>query len=146
MSYGGPAEVSPSGRPVEGQPEGGVYEWYRRGLDLLGGGHADAAVTLLERAVAAEPGSRSLLEALGRAQHDAHRYDAAVDTFTRLIEVNPTDDYAQFGLGLAAGRAGRLELAAEHLALAVAMRPDLAHYGVALRGIRARRRRLGGAA
>jgi hypothetical protein len=57
--------------------------------------------------------------------------------FTALIGVNPTDDYAQFGLGLAASRAGELQLAAEHLALAVAMRPDLGHYARALRRVRA---------
>ena len=122
-----------------GQPDGGVYEWYQRGLQLLGDGHPDAAATLLERALAAEPGSRSVLEALARAQYGAHRYRAAMDSFTRLISVNPTDDYAQFGLGLAASRAGDLETAAEHLALAVAMRPDLGHYARALRGARARR-------
>jgi Flp pilus assembly protein TadD len=58
--------------------------------------------------------------------------------FTALVAVSPTDDYAHFGLGLAAGRAGELPLAAEHLALAVAMRPDLGHYARALRGVRAR--------
>ena len=122
-----------------GQPDGGVYEWYQRGMQLLGDGHPDAAATLLERANAAEPGSRSVLEALARAQYDAGRYRAAMDSFTRLITVNPTDDYAQFGLGLSASKAGELELAAEHLALAVAMRPDLTHYARALRGVRARR-------
>ena len=122
-----------------GQPDGGVYEWYQRGLQLLGAGHPDAAATLLERAHAAEPASRSVLEALARAQYDAGRYQAAMASFDRLITVNPTDDYAQFGLGLAASRAGALERAAEHLALAVAMRPDLGHYARALRGVRARR-------
>ena len=122
-----------------GQPDGGVYEWYQRGMQLLGDGHPDAAATLLERANAAEPGSRSVLEALARAQYDAGRYRAAMDSFTRLNTVNPTDDYAQFGLGLSASKAGELELAAEHLALAVAMRPDLTHYARALRGVRARR-------
>ena len=122
-----------------GQPDGGVYEWYQRGLQLLGDGNPDAAATLLEQAVAAEPASRSVLEALARAQYDAGRYRAAMDSFGRLIAVNPTDDYAQFGLGLAASRAGDLETAAEHLALAVAMRPDLGHYARALRGVRARR-------
>ena len=122
-----------------GQPDGGVYEWYQRGLQLLSDGNPDAATTLLERAIAAEPGSRSVLEALARAQYDAGRYRAAIDSFSQLITVNPTDDYAQFGLGLAASRAGELELAAEHLALAVAMRPDLTHYARALRGVRARR-------
>ncbi|GAB4083249.1 tetratricopeptide repeat protein [Modestobacter muralis] len=122
-----------------GQPDGGVYEWYQRGLQLLGDRNPAAAATLLERAVAAEPTSRSAREALARAQYDAGRYHDAIDSFTHLIAANPTDDYAQFGLGLAASRAGELELAAEHLALAVAMRPDLDHYARALRGVRARR-------
>jgi Flp pilus assembly protein TadD len=124
--------------PEETAPEGGVYEWYRRGLQLLGEGHPAAAATLLARAAADEPGSRSILEALGRAQYDAGRYEEAMTTFMTLTSVNPTDDYAHFGLGLAAGKAGELRLAAEHLALAVAMRPDLGHYASALRGVRAR--------
>ena len=122
-----------------GSPDGGVYEWYQRGLQLLGNGDPAAAATLLARAAEAEPGSRSILEALARAQYDAGRYEEAIISFTQLIAVNPTDDYAQFGLGLAASRAGQLGLAAEHLALAVAMRPDVSHYARALRGVRARR-------
>jgi Flp pilus assembly protein TadD len=116
-----------------------VYEWYRRGLDLLASGDPAAAATLLARAAEAEPGSRSVLEALARAQYDTGRYREAIDIFTELTALNPTDDYAQFGLGMAASRAGELGLAAEHLALAVAMRPDLGHYARALRGVRARR-------
>jgi tetratricopeptide (TPR) repeat protein len=122
-----------------GTPEGTVYEWYRRGLQLLGERNPDAAATLLARAAEAEPHSRSILEALARAQHDAGRYEEAIASFARLIAVNPTDDYAHFGLGLAASRSGELGLAAEHLALAAAMRPDLHHYAQALRGVRARR-------
>ena len=122
-----------------GSPEGGVYEWYQRGLQLLGSGDPDAAATLLARVAEAEPGSRSVREALARAQYDAGRYEEAIASFQELIAVNPTDDYAHFGLGLAASRAGELTVAAEHLALAVAMRPDLGHYARALRGVRARR-------
>lgn len=122
-------------------PDGDVYEWYRRGLALLADGHPAAAATLLARAAEAEPDSRSLLEALGRAQYDAGRYAEAMATFTGLIARNPTDDYAHFGLGLAANKARELALAAEHLALAVAMRPDLGHYARALREVRARRAR-----
>jgi tetratricopeptide (TPR) repeat protein len=124
--------------PEENSPEGGVYEWYRRGLDLLRDGNPAAAATLLARAADAEPGSRSILEALGRAQYDAGRYEDAMDTFTALIAKSPTDDYAHFGLGLAASKAGALRVAAEHLALAVAMRPEAGHYARALRGVRAR--------
>ncbi|MGY1917164.1 tetratricopeptide repeat protein [Blastococcus sp. SYSU DS0973] len=132
--------------PAEGAgardtPSGGVYEWYRRGLELLADRHPDAAATLLARAAEAEPGSRSIREALARAQYDAHRYREAITSFASLIATNPTDDYAQFGLGLAASRAGDLALAVEHLALAVAMRPDSAHYARALREVRARQTR-----
>ena len=118
-------------------PGGGVYEWFQRGLELLGAGNPAAAATLLARASEAEPQSRSILEALARALYDAGRYSDAVVCFTTLIGLNPTDDYAQFGLGLSASRAGELRLAAEHLSLAVAMRPDLGHYARALRRVRA---------
>jgi len=124
--------------PEVGPPEGGVYEWFKRGVQLLADGHPAAAATLLARASDEEPGSRSILEALGRAQYDAGRYTESMATFTALIAVSPTDDYAHFGLGLAASRAGELRLAGEHLALAVAMRPDAGHYARALRGVRAR--------
>jgi tetratricopeptide (TPR) repeat protein len=120
-------------------PGGDVYEWYRRGLDLLASGDPAAAATLLSRAAEAEPASRSLREALGRAQYDAAWYEQAMNTFSSLIAEDPADDYAQFALGLAASRAGQLTRAAEHLALAAAMRPDLVHYGRALRNVRARR-------
>jgi Flp pilus assembly protein TadD len=122
----------------ETSPEGDVYEWYQRGVQFLRDGNPAAAATLLSRAADAEPGSRSILEALARAQYDAGRYQEAVISFTALTAVSPTDDYAHFGLGLSASRAGELRLAVEHLALAVAMRPDASHYARALRGVRAR--------
>jgi tetratricopeptide (TPR) repeat protein len=120
-----------------------VYEWYRRGMDLLGRGSASAALQVLTRAVDAEPGSRSAREALARAQFDAGDYFAARANFAVLVAVNPTDDYAHFGLGLAARRTGDLDAAVEHLALAAAMRPDLSDYTRALSGARAARRTQG---
>ncbi|MGY2084710.1 tetratricopeptide repeat protein [Blastococcus sp. SYSU DS0539] len=138
MPEASPPEERPEARET---PRGGVYEWYRRGLELLADRHPEAAATLLARAAEAEPGSRSIREALARAQYDARRYREAMTSFASLIAANPTDDYAQFGLGLAAGRAGDLAVAAEHLALAVAMRPESAHYARALREVRARQTR-----
>jgi tetratricopeptide (TPR) repeat protein len=126
-----------SGKPGESGPVDDTYELYRRGLDLLGKGSAAAAAQLLERAAAAEPESRSILEALARAQFDTKHYEAAAGSFRRIVEASPTDDYAQFGLGLALSRSGDHEAAAEHLALAAAMRPDLRHYTEALRSVRA---------
>jgi len=118
-------------------PRGDSYAWYRRGLDLLNRGSPAAAAELLERAAAAEPGARSIREALARAQFDAGRYTQAADNFRQNVEAIPSDDYAHFGLGLALARGGNPAAAAEHLALAAAMRPELAHYTEALRGVRA---------
>jgi predicted Zn-dependent protease len=125
-------------RPEEAGPGGSdTYALYRRGLDLLGRGSAAAAAQLLERAAAAEPRSPSVREALARAQFDARRYADAAGSFRQIVEASPSDDYAQFGLGLALARSGNPGAAAEHLALAAAMRPDLRHYTDALRQVRA---------
>ncbi|HUC60091.1 MAG TPA: tetratricopeptide repeat protein [Streptosporangiaceae bacterium] len=118
-------------------PPDDTYDLYRRGLDLLDKGSAAAAAQLLQRASAAEPESRSILEALGRAQFGTKHYEAAAGSFRRIVDASPTDDYAQFGLGLALSRSGDHSAAAEHLALAAAMRPDLRHYTEALRSVRA---------
>ncbi len=120
-----------------GVPAGDVYAWYRRGLDLLTKGDAAAAAHLLERAAAAEPSSRSIREALARAQFDTGRYAAAADSFQRIVDSSPSDDYARFGLGLSLARAGDPAAAAGHLALAVAMCPHVRHYTSALQGVRA---------
>jgi tetratricopeptide (TPR) repeat protein len=133
-SHSGEDQREGPGAPV---PDGDTYSWYRRGLDLLGRGSPAAAIQLLQRAAEAEPGSRSVLEALGRAQFDVGHYAAAADSFRRIVEASPSDDYAHFGLGLALARDGNPAAAAEHLALAAAMRPELPHYIDALRGVRA---------
>jgi Flp pilus assembly protein TadD len=114
-----------------------VHAWYTTGLELLGKGSPAAAAQVLQRAVKAEPASRSVREALARAQFDTGQYAAAADNFRVIVEASPTDDYAHFGLGLSLARAGEHEAAAEYLALAAAMRPDLKHYTDALRQVRA---------
>ena len=124
--------------PPQG-PAGGVYEWYVRGVQLLERGDPAAASQLLARAAEAEPGSRSIREALARALFDAGRYEEARSAFRSLVADDPADDYALFGVGLAAGRLGDHRDAVEHLALAAAMRPDVADYGRALRRARAAR-------
>lgn len=123
--------------PPDVLPAGEVYDWYIRGVGLLDRGDAAAAVNVLSHAATAEPESRSVREALARAQFDTGLYEDAVASFGWIVSVNPADDYAQFGLGLAAAKSGDLAAAVEHLALAAAMRPDVTHYSTALRGARA---------
>lgn len=121
------------------EPVGDVYDWYVRGVELLRGRNPAAAAALLEHAVRAEPASRSAREALARAQFNAGNYDRARINFAAVVADDPTDDYALFGLGLTETRLGSTDDAVEHLALAVAMRPDNSHYAAALRRARAAR-------
>ena len=123
--------------PPDVTPQGEVYDWYVRGVELLENGDTNASVQLLSHCAQVEPESRMVREALARAQFDAGMYAEARTNFEWIISVNPADDYAQFGLGLAATKAGDLQSAVEHLALAAAMRPDIAYYSTALRGARA---------
>lgn len=114
-----------------------VHALYTRGMELLGKGSPAAAAQVLQRAANAEPASRSVREALARAQFDTGQYEAAAANFATIVEASPTDDYAHFGLGLALARCGEHESAAEHLALAAAMHPDRKHYTDALSQVRA---------
>lgn len=128
------ADVEP---PPDVVLAGEAYDWYVRGVALLEEGNSAAAAQILAHASVSEPESRAVLEALARAQFDAAMYPEAQASFTAIVAVNPGDDYAQFGLGLASAQNGDLETAAAHLALASAMRPDITHYATALRGARA---------
>jgi tetratricopeptide (TPR) repeat protein len=137
----------PAGERPQGSRSGGgdsddpdpaeVHSWYTTGMELLGKGSPAAAAQVLQRAADAEPASRSVREALARAQFDTGQYLAAADNFRQIVEASPTDDYAHFGLGLSLARAGDHPAAAEYLALAAAMRPDRKHYTDALRQVRA---------
>jgi predicted Zn-dependent protease len=143
MSKGSPGGSDSHSRenfPGQAVPEGSaddVHAWYKRGMELLGRGSPAAAAQVLQRASTAEPQARSVREALARAQFDAGQYAEAAGNFRLIVEASPSDDYANFGLGLALARAGDPAAAAEYLALAVAMRPDDAHYTEALRSVRA---------
>jgi tetratricopeptide (TPR) repeat protein len=123
--------------PEPGTPSGEAYDWFRRGEQLLAQGNAAAAAQLLQRALAAEPRSRAARETLARALFDGKRYDEARALFAEIVADHPADDYALFGLGLAALRSGDPRAAVEHLSLAVAMKPHDHHYATALRNARA---------
>ncbi|GAB3680084.1 tetratricopeptide repeat protein [Angustibacter aerolatus] len=122
---------------TDGAPGGGLYEWWRRGVDLLERGDAAAAAVLLERAVAADPGAASCWEALGRARYDAGDFARAVDAFDELVRLAPDSHYGHFALGLSLTRVDRFERGAEHLAMAATMQPGRAEYVDRLRQARA---------
>jgi tetratricopeptide (TPR) repeat protein len=108
------------------------YELFRRGTELLAEDHAHQAVTVLERAYRLLPGKGSVCEALGRAYYQSGKPAAARAQFAEVLEIDPTNDYAHFGLALCLARVGEPKLAAGHLRIALAMRPGVAAYEEAL--------------
>jgi Flp pilus assembly protein TadD len=87
----------------------------------------------LERARDLEPDKGSIREALARAYFRTQRVEAARVEFEKVLELDPVNDYAHFGLGLCLLRSGDRMGALGHLKIATIMRPDHEAYQDALR-------------
>ena len=109
-----------------------AYTAFREGTRLLADDNAHAAVIALEQARALEPAKGSVREALARAYYRTGRFSAAEQEFAAALDIEPVNDYAQYGIGLCRWRAGDRTRARGHLRLATVMRPDNADYRAAL--------------
>jgi Flp pilus assembly protein TadD len=109
-----------------------AYERFMEGQSLLSSGNAHAAAVALERARDLEPEKSSIREALARAYFRTRRFSDAETEFTKVVDLDPVNDYAHFGIGLCAMRTGDPDRARGHLKLATAMRPDREAYRDAL--------------
>jgi Flp pilus assembly protein TadD len=124
------SSTGPEG-PREG--EGEAYTRFQEGSRLLDSGNAHAAVVALERARDLEPEKGSIREALARAYFRSQRVDAARAEFEKVLELDPVNDYAHFGLGMCLLRKGDRAGARGHLKIATIMRPNDEAYEEALR-------------
>jgi Flp pilus assembly protein TadD len=112
---------------------GEAYFRFQEGSRLLNSGNSHAAVVALERARDLEPDKGSIREALARAYYRSQRVEAARVEFEKILELDPVNDYAHFGLGLCLLRTGDRAGARGHLKIATIMRPDEEAYQDALR-------------
>jgi Flp pilus assembly protein TadD len=110
-----------------------AYDLFSRGVRFLEDGHPHQAAMFLSRAKLIEPEKASIRTALGRALYMSGRMARARREFTKVVQIDPADDYGHFALGLACERTGQRTRALGHLKLAVAMRPDVGEYERALR-------------
>ena len=117
----------------EGEPDGEAYTRFQEGSRLLDSGNVHAAVVALERARDLEPEKGSIREALARAYFRSLRIDAARVEFEKVLELDPVNDYAHFGLGMCLLRKGDRAAARGHLKIATIMRPEEEAYQDALR-------------
>jgi tetratricopeptide (TPR) repeat protein len=129
----GPGKAPPGPGEGNGEPGGEAYDRFQEGSRLLESGNAHAASISLERARELEPEKGSIREALARAYFRSGRIDSAQEEFEKVVELDPVNDYAHFGLGLCLLRRGQRDAARGHLKLATIMRPDSEDYQAALR-------------
>jgi Flp pilus assembly protein TadD len=107
-----------------------VYDFYRRGTELLEAGDHHQAIIPLSRARDLAPDKTSIREALGRALFHARRYEQAAAEFQAVIDRAPTNDFALFCLGRSLQQLGRHAEARKPLALAASLRPKRYDYRV----------------
>lgn len=109
-----------------------AYELLKRGKELLESGNPAQAAVVLERAKEIEPKKGSIREALAQAYYNYRQYSSSLREFQEAIEIDPTNHYAHFGLGLCLKKLRQEAEAQKHLKIALAMKPDSELYRQAL--------------
>lgn len=109
-----------------------AYGLFQRAGALLKRRHHAQAAVLLERADRLEPRKGSIVEALARAYYNSGQHERAAETFSELIDIDPSAAYGHFGLGQSLKMLGRRDEARTHLRLAVALSPNSKLYRNAL--------------
>lgn len=110
-----------------------AYTLLGKGLVLLDEGEPAQAAMVLEKAHRLEPRKGSILEALGRAYYSYGRYEDAMHCFEDALEVDPTNDYAHYCLGLCYLKMKRKTEAAGHFKIAWTLKPQDIYRGMAHR-------------
>ncbi|MDI6817258.1 MAG: tetratricopeptide repeat protein [Actinomycetota bacterium] len=104
--------------------EDNSYALFQKGMGLLEDKHPAQAALVLEKVKVIHPEKASIREALGRAYFNHGQYRLAKEEFLKAVEIEPTNDYAHFGLGLSFKKMGDRRMARRHLKLAAIMKPD----------------------
>ena len=105
-----------------------AYTLFTRGSELLESGDPAQAALLLEKAMEIEPDKASVREALGRAYFNHGQVHLAATHFRKTVSLQPSEDYAHYGLALCYLRQDRPQRALRHAKLAMAMRPGCDRY------------------
>ncbi len=101
-----------------------AYSLLQKGRELLQTRNPAQAAVVLERAKSLEPNKASIREALARAYYNYGQYQLAKNEFAKALDIELTNHYAHFGLGLCFMKMGNMTAASRHLKLAIAMEPD----------------------
>jgi predicted Zn-dependent protease len=115
----------------------GIFESFRRAEMLIARQRPLDALQALGPVLESQPDSASVQLLAGRAYLNSAQLERAEAAFARVVDMDPADHYARFGLGKALHRQGRLGEAHAQLKMAAAMDPR-PEYQEALGEVRAR--------
>lgn len=100
-----------------------VVDSYRLAQAYLDDGAPLAALESVQAVEEEVAGTASGLLLLARAYYRSAQLGRAERAFARLVELDPTDDYARFALGRTLERQSRPKEAAAHYRIAAALSP-----------------------
>jgi Flp pilus assembly protein TadD len=101
-----------------------VFDAFRLGEELLDSRWPREAIRVLTKVVEAEPRNAAAWELMGRARFAAALLVPAEDAFRRLVELEPTSQWAHTALGLSLDRQSRHAEGAMFHRMAAAMGAD----------------------
>ena len=105
-----------------------AYEFFNKGQKLYRENNFLKAVMLFEKAKKLEPEKGSIREALATAYYNCGFYKSAMKNFKKALEIDSTNDFAHYGIGLCLVKEGKTIMALGHFKLASAMKPDQKNY------------------
>jgi len=100
-----------------------VLEMHRKAVELGSRRDYDGAITLLKGILRDNPGMKDMWLQLGVAQVRSARLTDALDTFKRLVEVDPRDGKSLVSVAQVLLQLGRNDEAASHAQAALAILP-----------------------
>lgn len=106
----------------------GAYDFFEKGKKLLYDKEFLRAIMFLEKAKEIEPQKSSIRESLAQAYYNCGFYDSAKENFEKVLEIDITNDYAHYGLGLCLLKKGKVNRAIGHIKMAIAMKPNFKLY------------------
>ncbi len=100
-----------------------AYELFLEGKKYVLENEYLKAIMLFEEAVKIEPKKGSIREALALSYYNCGLYDSAKINFKKALEIDLSNDFAHYGLGLCLIKEGKFSKAFGHLKIALAMKP-----------------------
>ncbi len=105
-----------------------AYYLFKKGKIFSKKGEFLKAIMLLEEAKNLEPRKGSIREILASSYYNCGFYESAKKNFLTALEIDASNDFAHFGLGLCLIKENRISEAMGHLKIAVIMNPGSRKY------------------